>query len=205
MQTGAVTLQWLVDKYEEQKRICDVWTGCLNCGEQQKVRAVSELKVTPNKFLMESVSGATNTVTGFEEDISWGLSTFKPSGVVHQDPVEEHFYASVRDKNTWWRIDDFCGDPNLSRKQYVKRRGVLETTSGVIQRLDRNVLFVLLEKKADAEMEESQVLIFYFLNLVCSFPLLNKMFWTHSVNFTICRAETLLTTHSPMPQPRTLR
>ena len=163
-QIGTEKLQQLIDKCEEDRRDCHVWKGCLNCGEQQNVRAVSELKVQPNKFLMESVTGATNTVRGFEEDISWGLSTFEVSGVLHHDPVEEHFYASVRQGDTWWRIDDFCGDPNISRKQYVKRRGVLETTSGVIQRLDRNVLFVLLEKKAGG-VEESQVLIFDFLNL----------------------------------------
>ena len=161
-QTGTVMLQQLIDKCEEEKRDCHVWTGCINCGEQQKVRAVSELKVPPNKFLMESVSGATNTVRGFEEDISWGLSTFEVSGVLHHDPVEEHFYASVRDGHTWWRIDDFCGDQNLSRKKYVKRRGVLETTGGVIQRLDKNVLFVLLEKRAEGEMEmEVEVSIFF--------------------------------------------
>ena len=159
-QTGTAKLQQLIDKYEEEKRNCDVWTGCISCGEQQTVRAVSELKVTPNKVFMESISGATNTVGGFEEDLSWGLSTFKVSGVLHHDPIEEHFYASVHDGHTWWRIDDFCGDPNLSRKRYVKRRGVLETTSGVIQRLDRNVLFVLLEKKTEGEVEESEVSIF---------------------------------------------
>ena len=168
-QSGTVKLQELIDKCEEEKRNCHVWTGCLNCGEQQKVRAVSELKVPPNKFLMESITGATNTVGGFEEDISWGLSTFEVSGVLHHDPDEEHFYASVREGSAWWRIDDFCGDPNLSRKKYVKRRGVLETTSGVIQRLDRNVLFVLLEEKAE---RESQVLIYDFLNL----PLFSEFF-----------------------------
>ena len=147
--------------YEEDKQNCDVWTGCLSCKSQQKVSGVSELKVTPKKFLMESVSGATNTVRGFEENISWGLSTFEVSAVLHHDPVEEHFFASVRDGHTWWRIDDFCGDLNISRKKYVKRRGVLETTGGVIQRLDKNVLFVLLEKRAEEEVE-SEVSIFFF-------------------------------------------
>ena len=165
LQNGTVKLQQLIDKCEEEKRDCHVWTSCLNCGEQQKVRAVSELRVPPNKFFMESITGASNTVTGFDEDISWGLSYFEVSGVLHHDPAEEHFYASVREGHTWWRIDDFCGDPNLSRKKYVKRRGVLETTSGVIQRLDRNILFVLLERKAEREVEESQVSIYDFMYL----------------------------------------
>ena len=166
-QTGTVTFQQMIDKYEKEKRNCDVWTGCLKCGEQQKARAVSELKTMPKQFLMESTNGATNRVGGFEEDASWGVSTYKVTAVLHHNPVEEHFWASVFDGHVWWRIDDSCGDPNISRKKYVKRRGVLETTGDVIQRLDQHVLFVLFER--NPEEEAMQVFLFFKFGLILLF------------------------------------
>ena len=102
---GKVTIQRLLDKYEERKRACEAWTACQDCKVQQKVRAVSELKEAPDKFLLESVTGATNTIQGFEEDVSWGLSTFQPCAVFHHSQREEHFFVSVREGDTWWRLD----------------------------------------------------------------------------------------------------
>ena len=99
----AVTIQQLLDKYEETKRDCEAWTACLDCKVQQKVRAVSELKEAPDKFVLESVTGATNTIHGFEEDASWGSSTFQPCAVFHHSQREEHFFVSVREGDTWWR------------------------------------------------------------------------------------------------------
>ena len=171
---GTTTIQHLIDKYEEENVVCNVWTGCLRCEEQQRVRAVSELKVAPNKWLMEFDHGATNAMRGFEEDVSWGLSTYEVTAVLHHSPVEEHFWASAWDGHTWWRIDDFCGDPNISRKKYVKRRGVLETTGDIIQRLDSHVLFVLLEKKTEGDTEELQVFILY--PFICIFSLIHVHF-----------------------------
>ena len=37
-----VNLQELMDKLEETKSVSEAWTDCLSCGEQVKVRAVSE-------------------------------------------------------------------------------------------------------------------------------------------------------------------
>lgn len=152
-----VTIQQLLDKYEERKRDCEEWTACLHCNEQKKVKAVNEIQEAPDILILESTTGATNTINGFEEDVSWGLVKYKPSAVLHHNNREEHFYASVREGEVWWRLDDFCGDPSISRKKYTKRRGVLETSGGVVQRLDHDVLFVLLEKKAEEEDDVSQV------------------------------------------------
>ena len=152
-----VTIQQLLDKYEERKRDCEEWTACLHCNEQKKVKAVNEIQEAPDILILESTTGATNTINGFEEDVSWGLVTYKPSAVLHHNNREEHFYASVREGEVWWRLDDFCGDPSISRKKYTKRRGVLETSGGVVQRLDHDVVFVLLEKKAAGEEDVSQV------------------------------------------------
>ena len=154
MGSGKVTLQRLLDKYEEMKQGCEAWTACLVCKKQEKVRAVSELKEAPDKFVLESVTGATNNIQGIEKDVSWGLLKYKPSAVFHHNNREEHFYVSVREGEVWWRLDDFCGDPSISRKKYTERRGVLETTEGVVQRLDQDVVFVLLEKQAEDEVSQ---------------------------------------------------
>ena len=157
MGSRKVTIQRLLDKYEEMKQDCDAWTACLCCNTQEKVKAVSDLKEAPGNFILESNTGATNNIEGFEEDVSWGLLKYKPSAVLHHNDREEHFYVSVREGEVWWRLDDFCGDPSISRKKYIKRRGVLETTGGVVQRLDHDVVFVLLEKKVEDEEDVSQV------------------------------------------------
>lgn len=152
-----LTIQRMLDKYEEMKRDCEAWTACLHCNEQKKVKAVSEIQEAPDILILESTTGATNIINGFEEDVSWGLVKYKPSAVLHHNNREEHFYVSVREGEVWWRLDDFCGDPSISRKKYTKRRGVLETSGGVVQRLDHDVVFVLLEKKAAGEEDVSQV------------------------------------------------
>ena len=152
-----VTIQRLLDKYEEMKQDCEAWIACLHCKTQEKIKAVSELKEAPDNFILESSTGATNNIEGFEEDVSWGSLKYKPSAVLHHNSREEHFYVSVKQGEVWWRLDDFCGDSSISRKKYINRRGVLETTGGVVQRLDHDVVFVLLEKKEEDGEDVSQV------------------------------------------------
>ena len=154
-----VKLQEVVDKLEETKSVSEAWTDCLSCGEQVKVRAVSELTEVPEKFFLESVNGATNTLGGSDEEVSWGGQVFEPTAVLHFEADQTHYYASVKEGDQWWRMDDFCGEPATWRRKYFKRRGVFETGGRglVIHRLDQHVLLVLFERKMQPEEGETQV------------------------------------------------
>ena len=159
---GAVNLQQLMDKYEEMKAVSEGWTDCLSCGVQVKVRAVSELTEVPDKFFVESVCGATNTLGGLDEEVSWGGQKFKPTGILHYREDQTHYYASVKEGDQWWMVDDFCGEPATWRRKYEKRRGVIETGGRglVIHRLDEYVLLVLLERKTQ-QPEEGKTQVYF--------------------------------------------
>ena len=152
---GTVKLQRLVDKYEEMKAISEAWTGCLSCGEEVKVRAVSELTEVPDKFFLESVNGATNTLEGLDDEVSWGGQVFEATGILHYREDQTHYYASVKQGDQWWMVDDFCGEPATWRRSYAKRRGVLETVGQglLVHRLDKFVLLVLFERKMQLERD----------------------------------------------------
>ena len=164
---GTVKLQRLMDKHEEMKAVSEAWARCLSCVEEVKVRAASELTGVPDKFFLESSNGATNTLGGLDDEVSWGGHVFEPTAVLHFEADQAHYYASVKEGGQWWRVDDFCGEPSTWRRKYSKRRGVLETGGRglVIHRLDKHVLLVLLERKLQSEESVTQVCFGKHLNI----------------------------------------
>ena len=193
---GPANLQRLIEKYEEMKAVSEAWASCLSCGEQVKVQAVSELTEVPGKFFLESVSGATNTLRGLENEVSWGGQVFQPTGVLHYREDQTHYYASVKQGDQWWMVDDFCGEPTTWKRKYAKRRGVLETGGRglVIHRLDEHVLLVLLERKLQTIIEEGETQVFVGEPWTSRLP--------HLVLF---RNSSLLKTQSQIYLPATVR
>ena len=58
----------------------------------------------PEKFFLESVNGATNTLGRSDEEVSWGGQVFEPTAVLHFEADETHYYASVKEGDQWHNI-----------------------------------------------------------------------------------------------------